>query len=106
MKLLLDECVTRYIKRDLIGHEVYTVDDAGLKGLENGTLLKSAIGSYDVLITVDRNIPFQQNIECLPIAILVLGAGRNAYKRLKPLLPRALKALETIKPGTVVRIEE
>ena len=61
MKLLLDECVTRHLKRDLSGHEVHTVEDAGFKGLEKG-LLKAASGTYDVLITVDRNIPYQQNI--------------------------------------------
>ena len=56
MKLLLDECVTRHLKRDLAGHEVHTVEDAGLKGLENGDLLRAASGAYEVLITVDHNI--------------------------------------------------
>jgi len=106
VKLLLDECVTRHVKRDLAGHEVHTVEDAGFKGLENGELLKAAAGAYEVLITVDRNIPHQQNIDGLNIAILVLAAKRNSYARLKPLLPPALKALETIKPGDVVCIEE
>ena len=53
MKLLLDECVTHSLRRDLAGHEVHTVQDAGLKGLENGELLKTAAGVYEVLITVD-----------------------------------------------------
>lgn len=106
MKLLLDECVTRHLKRDLSGHEVHTAEDAGLKGLENGDLLKAASGAYDVLITVERNIPYQQNIADLNIAILILTAKRNSYVRLKPLIPRALNALETMKVGDVVRIEE
>ena len=106
MKLLLDECVTRHLKRDLAGHEVHTVEDAGLKGLENGDLLKAASGAYEVLITVDRNIPYQQNIAGLNIAILILAAKRNSYARLKPLIPRALSALETMKVGDVVRIDE
>lgn len=106
MKLLLDECVTRLVKRDLTGHEVWSVEDAGFKGLENGDLLKAASGVYEVLITVDRNIPYQQNIAGLNIAVLILAAKRNSYLRLKPLLPRALSALETIKPGEVSRIEE
>ena len=106
MKLLLDECVTRHVKRDLAGHEVHSVEDAGFKGLENGDLLRAAAGAYEVLITVDRNIPYQQNIASLNIAILILAGKRNSYARLKPLLPLALKALETIKPGDVVRIEE
>jgi len=53
VKLLLDECVTHSLKRDLAGHEVHTVADAGLKGLENGELLKAAAGVYEVLVTVD-----------------------------------------------------
>jgi predicted nuclease of predicted toxin-antitoxin system len=106
VKLLLDECVTRHLKRDLASHDVHTVEDAGLQGLENGDLLKAASGAYEVLITVDRNIPYQQNIAGLNIAILILAAKRNSYVRLKPLIPRALNALESIKVGDVIRIEE
>jgi hypothetical protein len=72
MKLLLDECVVRDLKRDLAGHDVSTVVEAGFGGLENGQLLRAAAGKYDVLITVDRNLPFQQNISSLQIAVLIL----------------------------------
>jgi hypothetical protein len=106
VKLLLDECVTRFVKRDLVGHDIHTVEEAGLKGLENGDLLRDASDTYDVLITVDQNLPYQQNVASLSIAIVVLAAKRNSYARLKPLLSRALKDLETIKPGDVIRIEE
>ena len=106
MKLLLDECVTRHLKRDLADHEVHTLEEAGFKGLENGDLLKAASGVYEVLITVDRNLPYQQNIVGLNIAILILAAKRNSYVRLKPLIPRALSALETMKVSDVIRIEE
>jgi hypothetical protein len=106
VKLLLDECVTRHVKLDFPGHEVHTVEDAGFKGLENGDLIRAAAGTYEVLITVDRNIPHQQNIANLNIAILILAAKRNSYALLKPLLPLALKTLETIQPGDVVRIGE
>lgn len=60
MKLLLDECVTCDLKRDLVGHDVFTVVEAGFAGLENGDLLRAASKDYEVLITVDRNLPFQQ----------------------------------------------
>ena len=83
MKLLLDECVTRRLKRDFVGHEVHTVEEAGFKGLENGDLLKAASSDYEVLITVDQNLPYQQNIAGLNIAILILAAERNSYVRLK-----------------------
>jgi len=52
MKLLLDECVTNYLKPDFAGHEVSTIDDAGFKGLKNGKLLEAASTQFDVLITV------------------------------------------------------
>ena len=106
MKLLLDECVTRHLKRDFPGHEVHTVEDAGFKGLENGDLLKAASVAYEVLITVDRNLPYQQNIAGLNIAILILAAKRNSYVRLNHLIPRALSALQTMKVGDVIRVEE
>jgi hypothetical protein len=90
VKLLLDECVTRFVKRDLSGHTVHTVEEAGLKGLENGDLLRAASETYEVLITVDQNLPYQQNVPGLNIAIVVLAAKRNSYASLKPPLPRAL----------------
>ena len=97
---------TRHLKRDLIGHEVDTVEDAGFKGLENGDLLKAASGTYKVRITVDRNLLYQQNLAGLSIALLILVAKRNSYERLKPLLPKVLSALETMKVGDIIRIEE
>jgi hypothetical protein len=106
VKLLLDECVTRHLEHDLAGHEVHTVEEAGFKGLENGDLLKAASGVYEVLITVDQNLPYQQNIAGLNIAILILAAKRNSYVRLKPLIQRALSALESMKVGEVLRIDE
>ena len=105
MKLLLDECVTRHLKREFANHEVYTVEEAGLKGLENGNLLRAASGRYDVLITVDRNLPYKQNLTVLKIAILILSARRNSYVRLKPLIPHALKELETIKAGQIILVQ-
>jgi len=59
MKLLLDECVTRYLKTDFIGHEVKTVREAGFTGLKNRQLLKAAETEFDVLVTVDRSIRHQ-----------------------------------------------
>ena len=102
--MLLDECVTRHLKREFAAHEVHTVEEAGFKGLENGNLLRAASGEYDVLITVDRNLPYQQNLTGLEIAILVLSAKRNSYVRLKPLMPQALTALATIKPREIILI--
>ena len=105
MKLLLDECVTRYLKPEFAGHDVYTVDEAGLKGLKNGDLLRAASGKFDVLITVDGSLPYQQNLPLFGLAVLIPAAGSNALRALKPLIPQALRALDRIEPGQVVRVD-
>ncbi len=105
MKLLLDECVARDVKNDLVGHAVHTIDDAGYKGLKNGELLRAASEVYDVLITVDRNLPFQQNTRSLPIAVIIIIANGVTYEKLAPLIPNVLVALTTIRPGQLVRVE-
>jgi hypothetical protein len=102
MKVLLDECVTRYLKRDFVGHEVDTVEEAGFKGLKNGRLLRAASGQYDVLVTVDQNLQYQQNLKTFAIAIIVLKAKRSTYPMLKPLMPQVLETLEKIKPDEII----
>lgn len=105
MKLLLDECVTRRLKRDLTGHEAKTVAEAGFRGLKNGALLSAAEADFDALITVDRNLPFQQNVRRLQIAVVILISQGITYPDLKPLVPHLLASLESIKPGELVRVE-
>jgi len=102
MKVLLDECVTRYLKRDFVGHEVLTTEEAGFKGLKNGRLLQAAGGQYEVLVTVDQKLQYQQNLKHFTIAIIVLKAKRSTYPMLKPLMPQVLKTLEKIKPCEIV----
>ncbi len=105
MKLLLDECVTRHVRRDFVGHDVFTVDEAGFKGLKNGALLRRAASdNFEVLVTVDQNLASQQNIHTLPIAILILVGKKNTYAALKPLIPQALEALQHIKPGDLTLV--
>jgi hypothetical protein len=81
----------RDLKRDLVGHDVSTVVEAGFGGLENGALLGAASKYFDVLITVDRNLPFQQNISSLRIGILILVGTGITYAALQPLPPIARK---------------
>lgn len=104
MKVLLDECVTRYLKRDFAGHEVLTIDEAGFKGFKNGRLLQAASGQYDVLVTVDQNLQYQQNLNTFALAIVVLKAKRSTYPMLKLLMPQVLEVLEKIKPGEMLII--
>ena len=105
MRLLLDECVPRPLKKEFSGHEVKTAREAGLAGLKNGDLLRAAEGVFDALITVDQNIPYQQNLKSFQLAVLVLIAKRNKYEVLKQLIPKALESLESLEPGSVIRIE-
>ena len=106
MKLLLDECAPRRLKNYFVGHDVSTIEQAGFKGLKNGNLLRAAEGKFEVLITVDKNIEYQQNTAALPLAIVILAAVINRLESLLPLIPNALKVLETIKTGDVVRVSK
>ena len=106
MKLLLDECTPRRLRNDFPGHEIHTVDEVGLKGVLNGELLRGASEQqFDVLITVDRRIPFQQNLSQFNLAVMILVATPCRYAQLKLLVPRALIALETINVGEVVVVQ-
>src|SRR5262249_3170278 len=105
MKLLLDECMPRRLKKALAPHEAFTVEDAGFKGLKNGRLLREADGVYDVLITVDQNIPAQQNFSAMKISLVIIHAKSNRFEDLIPFIPKVLSSLNNICPGSVVRIE-
>lgn len=102
MKLLLDECMPHRLKREFVGHDVKTAREAGFSGLKNGALLRAANALFDVLVTVDRNIPYQQNLIGLNIAIMILISKSNRYDDLKPLVAQALRALMSVQPGAVV----
>ncbi|HYJ86678.1 MAG TPA: DUF5615 family PIN-like protein [Pyrinomonadaceae bacterium] len=102
MKLLLDECVVHDLKRDLTAHSVVTAVEAGFGGLENGELLRAASDQFDVLITVDQNLRFQQDIKKFQIAVLVLISSGTTYPDLKALVPGILDAVGRIKPGELL----
>ncbi len=89
MRLLLDENVPRQLKRDIIGHEVFTVRDKGWNGKLNGELLKLMLAEqFDALITADKNLQHQQNFAKYTIAVFVLTAPINQYKELTKLTPK------------------
>ncbi len=71
MKLLLDECAPKRLRNDFSGHEIWTVEEVGLKGLKNGDLLRAAAEQFDVVITVDRRMPTQQNVSQFNLALIV-----------------------------------
>ena len=104
MRVLLDECLPRKLGRLLVGHEVSTVQQAGWSGAVNGQLLRKMPGHFDAFITVDQNIPAQQNATALTFGVIVLRAPTNQLPDLAPLVPRMLAALHTLRPGQVVII--
>ncbi len=108
MRVLLDECTPRKLRRELPGHHVSTVTEQGWSGTRNGALLRRAAGEFDVLLTVDSNMEFQQNVSTLPIAVIVLVAYSNDVNVLQPLMPQVRDLLPTIEPGRLyhVRSEE
>jgi predicted nuclease of predicted toxin-antitoxin system len=101
VRILLDECVDQRFRRDLVGHDVATVQEAGWAGKKNGELLALAATTYDVFITVDRNLYFQQNFSAFSIAVLVLAARTNRLIDLKPLAKDVFSELSVLKPGQV-----
>lgn len=104
MRILLDECIDRRFAKDIQGHEVLTVPQAGWAGIKNGELLTRAQTQFDVFVTVDRNLAFQQNIPQFTIAVIVLQAQTNRLKDLRPLLPKLLQILTTASKGEVTPV--
>jgi hypothetical protein len=104
MKVLLDECVPRSLRRELPEHEVLTVTERGWSGIKNGKLLASAEAEFDVFLTVDQNLKYQQNLKAFNIGIILLVARNNRWKTLLPLIPEARKALDNIKAGDFIRV--
>ena len=99
MRLLLDECIDRRLAKELTGHEVKTVPQMWWAGIKNGELLALAEAAFDVFITVDRNLSFQQNLPKFNIAVLVLQARSNRLADLRPLIPKVLSMLPTLSKG-------
>jgi len=99
VKVFLDECVDWRLARDIVGHDVKTARQMGWSTIKNGELLALASESFDVFVTVDRNLSFQQNLVSFSIAVVVLQAKTNRLADLRPLIPGLLAAIEFAKPG-------
>ncbi len=106
MKILIDECLPAALRENLtaLGHECQTVRQAGFGSKKNGELLTLAEGRWNVLLTSDRNIKYQQNVTGRSLSILILCAKSNRMKDLLPLLPACAQALLSIQTGQVVEI--
>jgi Domain of unknown function (DUF5615) len=104
MRVLLDECVPRALRKELPGHDVRTVAEAGRAGVKNGELLQLAANKFDVFLTIDRNLEYQQNFSGIVLAVVVIHATSNDIAVLRPLMPAVLAALPQAKSGTLTHI--
>ncbi|MFW9263665.1 DUF5615 family PIN-like protein [Nostoc sp. CALU 546] len=106
MNILIDECIDRRLARQLSGHSVKTVPQMGWAGIKDGELLRLAEIEFDVFITVDRNLPFQQNLTVLDLAVLVLQVPSNRLADIELLLPKILAIVDTAPKGTATVVSE
>ena len=104
MKVLLDENLPRKLAGHLVGPECRTVVVCGWSGKKNGDLLALADAQFDVLLTLDKNLPYQQNLDTRRIGVLIVRARSNRIQDLLPVVPECLAALAAIQPRQVVRV--
>jgi len=104
MNVLLDECLPRKLKYDLPGHTVATVPEMGWAGTKNGALLRLAETAFEIFITADQNVEYQQNLRSTILGIVVLVAPNNRLEMLQPLMPKVARVLPTIKPSDLIHM--
>ena len=105
MRVLLDECVPRPLRRELAGHDVHTVQELGWAGKRNGQLIELIrTADFDAFVTTDQRLEYQQNIAAARIPVIVLAAHRNTLQGLLPLVPKLRLALRRVRPGQIVHV--
>ena len=103
MRILLDECLPQKLARELTGHNVETVPQAGWSGVKNGELLRRAASDYEALITIDRRFAEGQSVP--PSLLLILLVARsNRIEALRPLVPALLQTLASARKGERIRV--
>ena len=101
MRILLDECVDWRLLRDLAQHDVKSARQSGLSSTDDGDLLRHAQLEFDVLITTDKNLAFQQNVGQFDIAVVVLQSRSSRLRHLRELVPQLLTDLPLLTRGNV-----
>ncbi len=106
MRVLIDRRSPKALKRHLAdhGHKCVTVQQAGWAGKKNGELLDLAEPQFDVLVTLDTNVQYQQNLAGRKLAVVVLHSSSKRLEHLRPYSPECVSAIQKIKPGQVVRV--
>jgi predicted nuclease of predicted toxin-antitoxin system len=106
MRILLDENLDWRLKRDLSGHEVESVPGLGWAGIKNGALLRKAVeNGFDALLTMDSNMPHQQDLSAYSIAVIVLRAPSNRLADTRFLMPAVLQRLSHAPKGVRTIVE-
>lgn len=105
MKVLIDECLPKKLKREVDAEFVRTVPEMGWAGTVNGALLRLAEDEFGVLLTNDQNLEHQQNLKKFDLAVVVLVAPTNDIEDLRPLMPAANEALKKISTGDIVYVK-
>jgi predicted nuclease of predicted toxin-antitoxin system len=106
VRVLLDEQLPRHLARELRGHDVSTVQQKGWAGLKNGELLRMAADAgFEVFVTADRNLEFQQNLSQTALGVILLVAPSNVLENLLPLVPGLLTAIPKSRSGRILRVE-
>lgn len=107
MRILLDECVHEALRHSFDGHDCQTCRYAGLRNLTNGHLLTAAEeAGFEVLVTVDQSMPYQQNLTGREIALLAMRPQSIDIADLEALMPDVLRALAKVQPGAVIRVSD
>lgn len=105
MRILLDECLPKKLKRDFKSYKVKTVPEMGWTGKKNGELLGLAENHFDIFITADQNLQYQQNLKDRVISILVLKSSNSRYETLRLLIPKVLEKISRELKNGVIEIE-
>jgi predicted nuclease of predicted toxin-antitoxin system len=102
VKILLDECIDRRFAKEFTDHEVKTVPQMNWASIKNGELMELAETEFDVFITVDRNLSFQQNLPKFNLAVLVLRAKSNRLADLQPFAQKIIEKLPQLEKGKAI----
>ena len=104
MKILIDENVHHGLRKLLAGHEVFSVQYLGWAGVKNGKLLDLADGKFDVLLTLDTNILYQNDFTNRSISVITIISNKIRIEDLLPMVPKLLLTLNYITSGQVINI--
>lgn len=105
MKLLLDECIPRKLKDKFSSHACHSVHEEGWAGKKNGKLLSLAEKvAFQVFLTLDRGIEYQQNLQSRSIAVVLIRRKSNRLADLLPHVPEILRVLAAIQPGQLAKV--